>query len=211
MRCGASIRLLRARDIFYGCSTISPASTAVLAPGRFAPASKLSFCIGIRPNFCSLGREHKFSNYWSNVMIESKSDIWNSDAGYICVTTNGIVKRDGALVMGAGIAKQARDRYPGIDKFFGHCVNELGNVPFVFKCTGVGARIISLPTKHHWKDKSDLKLIVESVSSIKNYMVPDDTIALTRPGCALGGLDWESTVKPAIEPLLDDRFTVYHR
>lgn len=144
-------------------------------------------------------------------MIESKSDIWNSDADYICVTTNGIVKHNGALVMGAGIAKQARDRYPGIDQTLGEAVRLLGNIPLIVNTGGNKPNIISLPTKNHWKDKSDLELIVKSVSHIVRTMKSYDTIALTRPGCALGGLDWESTVKPAIEPLLDDRFTVYYR
>ena len=144
-------------------------------------------------------------------MIESKSNIWNSDASYICVTTNGIVKRDGTLVMGAGIAKQARDHFPGIDKALGDGVKTFGNTPMMFMTVGEGPNIISLPTKHHWKDKSDLELIVKSVAHIAKTMRSTDTIALTRPGCALGGLDWESMVKPAIEPLLDNRFTVYYR
>jgi len=143
-------------------------------------------------------------------MLESRSNIWSSSARFICVTTNGIVRRNGALVMGAGFAKQVRDRFPGIDLYFGKAVGAVGNVPLIYS-PGNGRYIISLPTKHDWKDKSDLKLIVESVSHIVSLMQPHDTVALTRPGCALGGLDWDTQVKPAIEPLLDNRFTVYHR
>ena len=139
------------------------------------------------------------------------SDIWKSEADYVCVTTNGVVKRDGTLVMGAGIAKQARDRVPGIDRVFGDGVKLLGNIPLIFNTAKGTPNIISLPTKHHWKDKSDLDLIIKSVAHIAKTMRPTDSIALTRPGCALGGLSWEHTVKPAIEPLLDDRFTIYYR
>jgi hypothetical protein len=144
-------------------------------------------------------------------MLESRSDIWNSDARFICVTVNGIIKRNGALVMGAGFAKQVRDRCRGIDKYFGNGVRCIGNVPQIYTPLSGNQCIISLPTKHHWKDKSDLELIVQSVTHIVELMQPHDTIALTRPGCALGGLDWETEVKPAIKPLLDDRFTVYYR
>ena len=144
-------------------------------------------------------------------MIESKSDIWKCAADYICITTNGIIKQNGALVMGAGIAKQARDRFPGIDMALGEGVKAFGNTLIMFMTVREEPNVISLPTKHHWKDKSDLKLIMKSVAHIAKTMRSTDTVALTRPGCALGGLDWESTVKPAIEPLLDDRFTVYYR
>ena len=131
-------------------------------------------------------------------MIELRSDIWKSEADYVCVTTNGI-------------AKQARDRFPGIDRALGEGVKLLGNIPLMFNTAPGKPNIISLPTKHHWKDKSDLKLIIKSILHIAKVMRPTDTIALTRPGCALGGLSWEFTVKPAIEPLLDDRFTIYYR
>lgn len=144
-------------------------------------------------------------------MLESRSDIWGSGAYFVCVTTNGMVKRNGALVMGAGFAKQVRDRYPGIDLYFGNGVRCVGNVPQIYSPANGRPYIMSLPTKHDWRDKSDLELIIQSVKHIVDLMGVHDTIALTRPGCALGGLDWDTTVKPAIEPLLDDRFTVYHR
>lgn len=143
-------------------------------------------------------------------MKESKSNIWNSNANYICVTTNGVVKRNGALVMGAGIAKQARDGYPGIDMHLGNVVKLHGNIPHMYNMGTNQPIIISLPTKHHWKDKSDLNLIIESIYNITGMIPPNSKVALTRPGCALGGLNWENTVKPAIEPMLNDQFTVYH-
>jgi len=45
-------------------------------------------------------------------MIESTGNIWNGledpQVDAICVTTNGVLKRNGALVMGAGIALLSR-------------------------------------------------------------------------------------------------------
>jgi formylmethanofuran dehydrogenase subunit D len=37
----------------------------------------------------------------------------------VVVTTNGTIKKDGACVMGRGIARQVRDSIPGIDKRLG--------------------------------------------------------------------------------------------
>jgi hypothetical protein len=45
-------------------------------------------------------------------VIELIGDIFQQrDADAICFTSNGIVKSDGTLTMGAGIAKSFRDRY----------------------------------------------------------------------------------------------------
>lgn len=49
----------------------------------------------------------------------------NADA--ICLTTNGFVKRSGAAVMGAGIAKQAKERWRFIDYTLGQAISLFGN------------------------------------------------------------------------------------
>ena len=50
-------------------------------------------------------------------MKEIKSDIWKVKADWICVTTNGKIRADGRAVMGAGIAKDAKIRFPDIDSY----------------------------------------------------------------------------------------------
>jgi len=139
-------------------------------------------------------------------MNETKCNIWDSGADIICITTNGIVKTNGELVMGAGLARQASIRYPELPNIFGRWVSVHGNVPCEY-ITDSGQTIVSLPTKNDWRDDSDLDLIVDSLIAISN-MFPDMSIAMTRPGCGLGGLDW-AAVRHAIVSLLDDRFTVY--
>ena len=52
-------------------------------------------------------------------MKEVKGDIWKSDCDIIAITTNGVVKKNGELVMGRGIASQAKQRYPDIPKILG--------------------------------------------------------------------------------------------
>jgi hypothetical protein len=81
-------------------------------------------------------------------------------------TSNGVVKRDGTLVMGRGIAKLVRDFYPGIDRVFGRRVKTYGNRPFIVKIEGRVSPsprfVMSFPTKHHWRGRSSLLLIKES-------------------------------------------------
>ncbi|MCK5014930.1 MAG: hypothetical protein KAS66_14050 [Candidatus Omnitrophica bacterium] len=147
-------------------------------------------------------------------MKESNKDIWETELDAICVTTNGVVTKNG-LVMGKGFALQVSERFPGIAKFFGKCVQHQGNVPHLYRNYPLikESYIISLPTKHHWRDPADIILIEMSIKLL--VKIADDhlhlkRIGMTRPGCGSGGLDWNS-VKPVIEPLLDDRFIVFKK
>lgn len=137
-------------------------------------------------------------------MREEIGDLWKYPAEYRCVTTNGLVVNK-RLVMGAGVALQAKERYPNLPAMLAIYVNKFGNRPF--RCEK--ERILTFPTKQHWKNKSELKLIKKSAELV--VLIADKfeikSIAMTRPGCGNGGLRWED-VKPVIAPILDDRFVV---
>lgn len=144
-------------------------------------------------------------------------DILDADA--ICVTTCGVTKSNGDLVMGAGIAKQFRDRYQTTN--YGSLANNLG---ILVKTEGnhvyVGCwqetkldgpiAIVSFPTKEHFKNDSQLWLIKQSARELVQLADAKgwNKIVLPRPGCGLGLLDWEKDVKPLIEAELDDRFYI---
>ena len=129
----------------------------------------------------------------------------------ICVTTNGMIRKDGRAVMGAGVAKAFRDRYEGLDYTLAKSLRENGNV---VSDLGIkeGYHIISFPTKNNWKDNSDINLIEQSAKQLVQLAdkLNLTTVWLPQPGCTNGHLDWE-TVKKVIEPYLDDRFIVTSR
>jgi hypothetical protein len=72
------------------------------------------------------------------------------------------------------------------------------------------ATVICLPTKIHWKNDSDLNLIDRSLRRLVELTNRNDwkNVCLTRPGCGLGGLNWERQVHPLATFYLDERFTV---
>lgn len=79
----------------------------------------------------------------------------------VCVTTNGAVKKNGYAVMGAGIAKQANMNFSGLARDLGDLLIQYGNRVYDMgfhkdSITGYWIRIITFPTKHHWRDKSDM-------------------------------------------------------
>lgn len=143
-------------------------------------------------------------------MKEIKGDILNEMFNYdfVCVTTNGILRNNGYNVMGAGVAKAFRDKFRGIDKLVGQKIREKGNIVNCIMEIN-GCTVLTFPTKHHWKDKSDIKLIKQSAVQLMRYLnISDKNVLLPRPGCSNGGLNWERDVRPVLEEILDDRVTI---
>lgn len=148
-----------------------------------------------------------------NVDILSDYIIGTADA--ICFTSNNVVKNNGALVMGAGNAKAFRDKFKGIDKYFGPLVKQANYVYHAYPYTFDNLQhcgIFSFPTKYHYKSNSNLTLIIESARALMDYLNKTNTyyqtVYLPSPGCGLGGLDWDTQVRPAIENILDDRVII---
>ena len=146
-------------------------------------------------------------------------------ADCICVTTNGTIKSNGELVMGAGIAKQFYDRYQKFDiarvlanKLYKgtplktmHVVNPADNICYkaIDAKDNNGTYVLSFPTKHHFMDKGDLDLIIKSA---KRAMVFADmynlkSIILPSPGTGCGKLN-EDDVYKELDKILDERFTI---
>lgn len=139
-------------------------------------------------------------------MREVEDNIWDYHARghWVVVTTNGVVRADGACVMGRGIAAQAKKKYPRLPYHLGRRIRDYGNHVHLFP----DYRIISFPVKHKWFERADLELITRSTKELSAiWDSADGQVFLVRPGCGNGQLDW-SEVKPVIEPFLDDRFTV---
>ena len=145
------------------------------------------------------------------------NDIFKLPQGYedaICITTNGMVKKNGHAVMGAGIALEANRRLK-LSKELGLRLAENGNQVFHLgvhrdRQTGTLMRVFSFPTKHDWKDPSDINLIRTSASQLVDHCnnIGIRHCYLPCPGCANGGLDWSTQVRPILESILDDRFII---
>ena len=149
-------------------------------------------------------------------MQEIKKDIWSflndptTDA--ICVTTNGIVKANGELVMGKGIALEAKLKFPSLPKIIGDKIKLLGHKLHYISTLQTTTKpifIVAFPTKFNYKDSSDINLIKKSCTELVEFCneMKLKKIYLPRPGCGNGGLNWED-VKKEISLLLDDRFII---
>lgn len=164
-------------------------------------------------NKSKLCRVQVGDDFYCLFMLEITGDILNPSSWScqpttsqiaICIPTNGIVKANGHAVMGAGIAKICAVRYPEAPAILGNCLNQSGN-QICYILTDGNVHLLSFPTKHHWRDPSDLALIVNSARTLAEIarVTADCTFVLARPGCGCGGLSW-FTVKDAIAFLLPD-------
>lgn len=140
-------------------------------------------------------------------MKEVIGDIWSFFAhGYpIVITTNGIVNRRHQNIMGAGIALAAKERFPKLPELIGRHIENQGNTVGYYSQYD----IYSFPTKNHWRENSDIMLIERSAKDLLALVDQQGQtkIAMVRPGVNNGRLKW-AVVKPVLESILDDRFTV---
>ena len=111
-------------------------------------------------------------------------------------------------VMGAGLAKQFKDRYPYYFKEYqricGYGLVKLGSITHCNLRYGQLKRIINFPTKNHWKDKSRIEDIESGLYDLVRVMKSGrmKSVAIPPLGCGLGGLDWE-----VVKPMIVDIFT----
>ena len=153
-------------------------------------------------------------------MILERGNMWDvfghTDVFYI--TTNPIRRKDGAVVMGRGIAKQAADRFPRLPYEFGHQLKYLdyeGYTPDKFRHVSIidryeGQRVGYFMVKHHWRDNAQLDIIEKSVNELISYHTLRDGSGrvvgrydLNFPGIGNGGLKRED-VLPILMQLPDN-------
>lgn len=143
-------------------------------------------------------------------MLEVVGNLWEYEADAKCITTNGVTRKDGAAVMGRGVALQCKQRYPGIEFEFGRRIREANNHVTIIGREAIAERfpLIVFPVKHRWDQAADLALIERSAHELVRLVSNRwKVITLPRPGCGNGQRSWEE-VRPIIEPILDDRFVV---
>ena len=147
-------------------------------------------------------------------MLEQSGNLWDLAKlpNILVISTNGFVKKNNECVMGRGIAKEAKEKFPSIALDLGHFIQESGNYVHDLGIYD-DYYIYSFPVKHNWWEKADIKLIENSAKQLAVAIAIDFLehekigmqVFIPQVGCGNGGLNWED-VKKIISPILDDRF-----
>lgn len=133
-----------------------------------------------------------------------KANIWDfhnqQGSNIIIIPTNGFVKKNGEAVMGAGLAKQCKNKFIGFPTFLGKRLKKEGNKVHFFP----EFNIITFPVKHNWYEKADIELIEKSCMELSRLII-DLGIGykyyLPKVGCGNGRLSWKE-VEPIIKNYL---------
>lgn len=156
------------------------------------------------------------------MIIETKMGFWEranqKDAEVLVCTTNNVVKNDGSLVMGKGIAGSFNSEFPFLAQNWGAVVEgmaEGGHTDYNVILDGPRrfnhntVYLAGVQTKRRWQDPSDMDLVVNSVKKLRDLadLLCWSRVICPKFGCANGGLVW-AEVEKKISKILDDRFII---
>lgn len=147
-----------------------------------------------------------------------KGDMWDvyERSDLFLITTNGrIAEPQGKLVMGRGVAKEARDMFPGLDRRLALKIKSVGVFDEKLQCWRYGfipgANLGILQVKYHWNHVADLALIQFSVNKLAMWTDEHQgaIVNMPFPGIGAGRLK-KDQVMPIIE-WLPDNVTVWEK
>jgi len=144
-------------------------------------------------------------------MIEHRGDMWSAwpTAGLFLVTTNSYLNKQGELVMGRGMALQARHRFGGLAQAFGQAIavrcGHLGEHGLLISERWPEARVGAFQVKRHWVSRASLSLIRKGTQMLQAWAEehPEVEIHLSMPGVGNGRRSLQE-VLPIMEVLPDN-------
>lgn len=125
------------------------------------------------------------------MVISAKCDIFECSADVLVNPVNVVG------VMGAGLAKQFRERFPDMyDDYRSRCASgdfRIG-LPYLFESEN--NRILNFPTKRDWRDKSNEGIIRVGLENFLFYYKAwgVESIAFPLLGAGLGGLSKTTSI-----------------
>lgn len=154
-------------------------------------------------------------------MILEQISFWErankKDVDAIVCTTNNVIKSNGDLVMGKGIAAQFKETFPHTPYTWGKLIEgykEGGHEDYGVLIDGPcrfnhnTLYLVALQTKRDWADPSPIELVEYSCKKL--LAIADllcwSSIIMTKVGCGNGGLEFKDVQKRI--KFLDDRFTI---
>lgn len=145
-----------------------------------------------------LRSEREESSYRPDMLTYRRTSVMDSPAQTLVNTVNCVG------VMGKGIAKAFKDRYPAMFLAYKRiCDQNLLEPGKLWLWQGPDHSVLNFPTKQHWRNPSRIEWIELGLKKfVDSYESRGITsISFPRLGCGNGGLDWDD-VRPLMERYL---------
>lgn len=137
-----------------------------------------------------------------------KGNLLDSDCNYICHQVNC------QGVMGSGIAKQIRERWPEVyNKYYWYCKNFHNSDTRLLGQVQIVDHVINIFSQDSYgydgSRYTSYDAFEECLRKIREYISKGTTIGFPKNiGCGLGGGNWK-VISALIEEILGDDFDVY--
>jgi O-acetyl-ADP-ribose deacetylase (regulator of RNase III) len=128
-----------------------------------------------------------------------EGDIFDSKAQTLVNPVNTVG------VMGKGLAAEFKRRYPQMFReYWALCQSGRFTVGQLWLYRASDKWILNFPTKRHWRDKSRLEDIETGLQRFVATYEDNGITSIAFPmlGSGLGGLNWETEVRPLMERYL---------
>lgn len=138
------------------------------------------------------------SSYRSDMLTYRRTSVMDSPAQTLVNTVNCVG------VMGKGIAKAFKDRYPAMFTAYKRiCDQNLLEPGKLWLWQGPDHSVLNFPTKVHWRNPSQIEWIELGLKKFVDSYQSRGIISISFPrlGCGNGGLDWDD-VRPLMERYL---------
>ena len=105
-------------------------------------------------------------------------------------------------VMGKGLALEFKKRYPVMfEEYHILCENGQLKIGDLWLYKASDKWVLNFPTKQHWREKSTLEIIETGLQKFVTIYDQETitSIAFPKLGSGLGGLDWDTQIRPLME------------
>ena len=132
-------------------------------------------------------------------MILERGDMWSvyGNTSLFLITTNPIITKSDKLVMGRGIAKQMKEKFPGSDTEYASLVktDPSSNVMSMIYGPVFGGQMVGFfMVKYHWAEPARISIIMRSTAQLIEIASIYDRVDLNFPGIGNGKLDREAVL-----------------
>lgn len=140
-------------------------------------------------------------------------NMWDAypTADLFVITTNSFITKDGRLVMGRGIAREACTRFPGLDTRLAEAIRKHCRHLHEYNLViDPQTRIAAFQVKYHWADMATPRLIRASAIALRNLVAGRPLhVHLNFPGIGNGRLNRDDVLPLLID--LPETVTIWER